>query len=265
MLTTNPFSDLYTLIPPLAMEIYVVVMVVLVVAGTVIDVVHKKSAKYFFEAGEKAKAARSREVHGGEKVSIAVKTVAHDVLASGEFCNTKRRVAHLLTMYGFVLFIVTTAIMVFGYTATDAVTPAVLPLLWHLGALMVVVGGYWFWFKIRVDVAAEGNPWYRVSQADLFVLSLLGSTTFAIIWSAVQASAGVGFWSMLFFVLFIIATTVLFGGVPWSKFAHMFFKPAAAYQRRFAEADGSRQNLPPPADRPERFGLGIKREVPRHY
>ena len=51
----------------------------------------------------------------------------------------------------------------------------------------------------------------------------------------------------------------------WSKFAHMFYKPAAAYQRRLAEADGSRDGLPPPADAPGKFGLGIKRELPRHY
>lgn len=265
MLTANPFSELYTVIPPLAMQVYVVVMAVLVVAGTIIDVIHKKSAKYFFEAGKKAKALRTREVGGGERVGIAVATAAVDVLASGEFCNPRRRLSHLLTMYGLVLFIIATAVMVFGYARADAVTPAIWPLLWHLGALMVMVGGYWFWFRIRVDVAAEGNPWYRVARADLFILSLLATTTFAIIWSAVQAGVGVGFWSMLFFILFAVSGVVLFGGVPWSKFPHMFFKPAAAYQRRVSEADGFRDNLPPPADQPEKFGLGIKREAPRHY
>lgn len=246
------------------MQAYVVLMVLLVLAGTVIDVIHKKSAKYFFEAAEKAKEARTREINGGEKVTIAIKTFADDVLASGEFCNARRRIAHLLTMYGFVLFVVMTAVMIFAYPTAATATPPVVPLLWHLGALMVCVGGYWFWFSIRVDVAAEGSPWFRVMRADLFVLSLLATTTFALIWSALQA-AGAGGWAMLFFVLFIVAATVLFGGVPWSKFAHMFFKPAAAYSRRVSDADGSRQNLPPPADKPAQFGLGIKREVPRHY
>jgi hypothetical protein len=45
----------------------------------------------------------------------------------------------------------------------------------------------------------------------------------------------------------------------------MFFKPAAAYQKRIEEADGSRANLPAPADKPAQFGLGIKREPARHY
>ena len=264
MLTNNPFSELSGSIPSAAMQAYVVLMFILVVGGTLLDVMHKKSAKYFFEAGKKAKAGRERELSGGEKASIAVKTIAEDVLTSAEFCNQRRRVAHLLTMYGFVLFVVTTAMLIFAYPTPDTPAPSILPLLWHVGALMVCVGGYWFWFFIRVDVAAEGHPWYQVIRADLFILSLLATTTFALIWSALQA-AGAGGWTTVFFGLFIIASTVLFGGVLWSKFAHMFFKPAAAYQRRVFDADGFRQNLPPPADAPEQFGLGIKRELPRHY
>ncbi len=167
-------------------------------------------------------------------------------------------------MYGFILFVATTAIMIFAFPVPATPAPAVLPLLWHLGALMVCIGGYWFWFFIRVDVAAEGYPWYRIVRADLFILSLLASTTFGLIWSVLQA-ADLQVWSKLFFVLFIVASTVLFGGVLWSKFAHMFFKPAAAFQKRLIAADGSRENLPAPADMPEKFGLGIKRELPRHY
>jgi hypothetical protein len=133
-----------------------------------------------------------------------------------------------------------------------------------VGALMVCVGGYWFWFGIRVDVAAEGHPWYRVVRADLFILSLLATTTLALLWSLLQW-ADAGIWTVLFFWLFVVASTILFGGVFWSKFAHMFYKPAAAFQRRVSETDGSRDNLPPPADEPEKFGLGISRELPRHY
>jgi len=262
MFTINPFSELAGFISPMAMQIYVIAMVLLVIGGTVLDMMHKKSAQYFFKNAEKAKAAASKELSAGEKAGIAIKTVAEDVLTSAEFCNPRRRLAHLLAMYGFILFAATTAIMIFGYA--DSATPDILPLLWHTGALMLCVGGYWFWFFIRVDVAAEGNPWYRVVRADLFVLSLLATATFGLIWSATQA-AGVAGWSTLFFGLFILSSTVLFGGVLWSKFAHMFFKPAAAFQKRVAKADGSRDGLPAPADRPEQFGKGIKRLQPKNY
>ncbi|WP_025367172.1 hypothetical protein [Thioalkalivibrio paradoxus] len=259
------------------MQVYVVLMVVLVVAGTILDMMHKKSAKYFFENAKKAQQNATRSVGGGEKVGIAVKTLANEVLTSGEFANPQRRMSHLLTMYGFIIFAVFTAILIFAYpAATDA--PAILPLLWHLGALMLAVGGYWFWFVIRVDVSAEGNPWYRVERADLFILSLLATATFAILWSLTQGAGAIGW---LFFVLFLAATTTLFATVYWSKFAHMFFKPAAAYQKRLTRADGSAENLPTLTrddpeqqqrhsmellrDAPMDMGLGIKREAPNHY
>ena len=274
MFTINPFAELAGLVSPLAMQLYVIAMVILVVGGTLLDTLHKKSARYFFENTEKQKKSAERQVSGGEKVVIAAKTLAVDVLASGEFCNQRRRVAHLLGMYGFVLFVVTTAILIFGYAESAA--PAILPVLWHVGALMVCVGGYWFWFFIRVDVSAEGHPWYRVVRADLFILALLATTTFALLWSVFGAT--------FFFVLFIAAATVLFGTVLWSKFAHMFFKPAAAFQKRVTKADGSRENLPVIPDltdpavhqrypdipeylgmNPPNMGLGIKREAPSHY
>jgi len=264
MLTTNPFSEIATSIPPGVMKTYVVVMILLVIGGTLFDVIHKKSALYFFNNMQRSKNNSKKSVGGGQKAGIAVKTLAHDVLASGEFCNARRRNAHLLTMYGFILFVVSTAVLIFSYTSPGAVTPVLWSLLWHLGALMVCVGGYWFWFFIRVDVAAEGLTPFRFIRADLFVVSLVATTTFALLWSLFQA-IGAGFLGGLFFALFVIAATALFGGVPWSKFAHMFFKPAAAFEKRLSEADGSMNNLPPPSDAPAQFGLGIKRDAPRHY
>jgi hypothetical protein len=194
-------------------------------------------------------------------VGLAIQTAAVDVATSGEFCNPRRRIAHLLTMYGFLAYVITTVIMVFCYPTTASPTPAILPMLWYIGALMVCVGGYWFWFFIRVDVAAEGNSPFRIVRADLFILSLLASVTLGLIWALLLAADSA--WTTLFLALYLIATTVLFGSVPWSKFSHMFFKPAAALQKRVAEANGSRSNLPGPAEKPEVFGSA--RRLPRHY
>src|SRR5512145_1519965 len=182
MLAINPFAALSASIPPAVMQTYVVVMIVLVLAGTLFDVWHKGSARYFFDNWRKSKSKGSQQLGGGELVSIAVQTAVVDVLASGEFCNARRRVAHLLTMYGFVIYLITTAIMVFAYP-----TPATVTHLWWIGGLMVCAGGYWFWFFIRVDVAAEGNSPFRVVQADLFILSVLASVTLGLIWAWLQA------------------------------------------------------------------------------
>jgi hypothetical protein len=275
MFTSNPFAEISASISPAVMQTYVVLMIVLVAAGTLFDVVHKGSARYFFDNWRKSKSKAAKQVGGAELVSIAIKTGVIDVLTSGEFCNQRRRIAHLLTMYGFVFYVVTTALMVFCYPTNATATPAVVSLLWWLGGLMICGGGYWFWFFIRVDVAAEGGSPLRVMHADLFILSLLVSVSLGLIWAVAGGGAGV------LFGLYIIATTVFFGSVPWSKFAHMFFKPAAAFEKRVSKANGTAQNLPTLTrddpeqqkrhsmellkDAPMDMGLGIKREPPNHY
>ena len=52
----NPFAEMTAYIPAGAMQVYVILMFLLVVGGTVLDMIHKKSAKYFFDNAEKAKA-----------------------------------------------------------------------------------------------------------------------------------------------------------------------------------------------------------------
>lgn len=275
MLAHNPFATLTGTLPMNAMQIYVVLMALAVIAGTLFDIVHKGSARYFFANWRKSSSKGKQPLSGGEMVSLAVKTGVVDVLASGEFCNPRRRLAHLLTMYGFILYLATTLLMVYAYPTAATPTPALVAQLWWLGGLMALAGGYWFWFFIRVDVAAEGRPALRIMKADLFVLSLLASVTLGLVWAA--AGGGVG----VLFALYMLATTVLFLGVPWSKFAHMFFKPAAAFEKRVAEANGTNMNLPTQTrddpeqqrrhsmellrDAPMDMGLGIKREAPRHY
>src|SRR5205814_7014275 len=237
--------ELSASISPAVMQAYVVLMIALVAAGTLFDIVHKGSAKYFFANWRKSKSKGTQQVG---LVSIAVHTAVVDVLASGEFCNARRRIAHLLTMYGFVLHVVATVVMVFRYAAPATPGPDLWPVLWWIGGLMVCIGGYWFWFFIRVDVAAEGSSPFRVMRADLFVLSLLASVTFGCVWAYAQMRGSA--WTHAWFTLYVIATTVLFGSVPWSKFAHMFFKPAAAFEKRVSYANGTRSNLPAAADKP---------------
>ena len=55
MFTTNPFAILAETIPMMAIQSFVIVMVGLVILGTVIDMIHKKNVKYFFNNAKKAK------------------------------------------------------------------------------------------------------------------------------------------------------------------------------------------------------------------
>ena len=263
MMTNNPFAELALNLPPIAMQYFVIAMILLVIISTGLDMLHKKNVVYFFRNAKKAKKSAKINLSLGKKTGVILKTVAHDIATTSELGMGKRRIAHVLGMYGTIMFWIASVVLIFKYTdGTNA--PSYITLIWHIGAILTCLGGYWFWFFLRVDVSAEAHPWYRIITADLFVLALLACATFGLAWSYTQTSGMVGL-SYFFLFLYFISNLVLFGGVYWSKFAHMFYKPGAAIQKNLAEADGSRDNLPPPADAPEQFGLGIKREQPKHY
>jgi len=264
MLETNPFSLLSEVVPTVVMQGFIIAMALLIAFGTIIQMIHHKNLTYFFNNAKKAKLQATREVGAAEKAKIIAKTTVYDIGTTSELGFGKRRLAHVLGMYGTIIFWIASAMLVFCYTGADKTSSALWSTLWHVGAILTCVGGFWFWFFLRVDVSAEAHPWYRIIKADLFVLALLACSTFGLAWSYTQFNGQVGL-SFLFFALFVVSNLVLFGGVYWSKFAHMFYKPGAAIQKNLAEADGSRDNLPPPADAPEQFGLGIKREEPKHY
>ena len=264
MLETNPFSVLSEVVPTVVMQGFIIAMILLIAFGTIIQMIHHKNLPYFFNNAKKAKLQATREVGAVEKAKILAKTTVYDIGTTSELGFGKRRLAHVLGMYGTIIFWISSAILVFCYTGADKSTSSLWSVLWHIGAILTCVGGFWFWFFLRVDVSAEAHPWYRIIKADLFVLALLACSVFGLAWSYTQFN-GQMVLSFLFFALFVVSNLVLFGGVYWSKFAHMFYKPGAAIQKNLAEADGSRDNLPPPADAPEQFGLGIKREEPKHY
>ncbi len=280
-ITYNPFAGLAAYgITPGMMQIFVVLAVVAVALGVILDVLHKKSAVYFNEHTERMKKLATRQLSSSEKTSMLVQTILNEVLTSSEFHNPKRRIAHLLKMYGFIIFVISSAVLIFFYPTSESA--GIWAILWRIGAIMLAVGGWWFFTKLRVDVLAEGKKWYKLARADMFIVSLLGVSTFGLLWCFFQGVVGSAGLGLLFFVLFLISAVVLFGGVYWSKFAHMFFKPAAAYQKRILMADGSRENLPPfyrraevldqstmdlvrdiPAD--QKFGLCIMKDEPNHY
>ena len=263
MLTNNPFAELALILPAITLQLFVVAMILMVIISTGLDMLHKKNVIYFFRNAKKAKKFAKTKLTTAKKTSVILKTIASDIATTSELGLGKRRLAHVMGMYGTLLFWITSVVLIFKYTDGTA-APTYITLMWHIGAILTCIGGYWFWFFLRVDVSAEAHPWYRIITADLFVLALLACSTFGLAWSYAQY-ADKTILSYLFLILYIFSNLVLFGGVYWSKFAHMFYKPGAAIQKNLAEADGSRDNLPPPADAPEQFGLGIKREQPKHY
>ena len=74
MLDTNPFSILAESVSPLAMQYFVLAMIILIAVGTIIQMVHHKNLTYFLNNAKKAKLSATKELGIGEKTSIIAKT-----------------------------------------------------------------------------------------------------------------------------------------------------------------------------------------------
>ena len=115
MMSINPFAVLAESIPSVLIQGFVIVMVSLVIIGTLVDIIHKKNVKYFFNNAKKAKLSATRELGTGERISVIAKTVVHDIATTAELGAGKRRVAHVLGMWGTILFWVASVVMIFCY------------------------------------------------------------------------------------------------------------------------------------------------------
>ena len=117
MFNTNPFSALTEIMPSFAMQSFVIVMILLIVLGTIIQMIHHKNLKYFLNNAKKAKSQATRKIGAGERVSILAKTAVVDIGTTAELGFGKRRLSHVLGMYGTIIFWVSTVILIFFYTS----------------------------------------------------------------------------------------------------------------------------------------------------
>ncbi len=243
MFTKNPFIAVTELITPAGLQIYIILMILAVILGTLFDLLDGKKIRFFFQERRRSRAAATRHLGAGEVAAIALRTLRTDIITFGEFNNPRRRISHVLLFYGFLLYLLTTLLLVFGQHA-DFTDSALVPLLWYGGILLNLLGGYWFFFFLRVNVTHDGHSPWRLQRADIFIVLLLASLTSALLFGiahAVQFAVA----TRVLVVLYLIFTTLLCLSVPWSKFAHMFYKPAVALQKRLDEASGA-SDLPRP-------------------
>ena len=136
MLNNNPFSLLAEIVSPFAMQGFIIAMVLLIALGTIIQMVHHKNLTYFFNNAKKAKLAATKELGIGEKTSIIAKTTVYDIGTTSELGFGKRRLAHVLGMYGTIIFWIASAMLVFCYTGADKTSSTLWSMLWHVGCLL---------------------------------------------------------------------------------------------------------------------------------
>ena len=138
MLSNNPFSILSETISLFAMQSFIIAMVLLIAVGTIIQMIHHKNLTYFFNNAKKAKLQATREIGTGEKVSIIAKTTVVDIGTTSELGFGKRRLSHVLGMYGTIIFWVSSAMLVFCYTGADKSESSMWSMLWHVGAILTL-------------------------------------------------------------------------------------------------------------------------------
>ena len=138
MLSNNPFSILSETIPPLAMQSFIVAMILLIAVGTIVQMIHHKNLTYFFNNAKKAKLSATKKLGVGEKASVIAKTTIVDIGTTSELGLGKRRLAHVLGMYGTILFWVSSVILVFCYTGAEKSNSQTWSVLWHVGAILTL-------------------------------------------------------------------------------------------------------------------------------
>ena len=79
ILSINPFSILAETVSPLAMQYFIIAMILLIAVGTIIQMIHHKNLTYFFNNAKKAKLSATKELGVGEKASIIAKTTVVDI------------------------------------------------------------------------------------------------------------------------------------------------------------------------------------------
>ena len=92
MLTINPFADLATVIPTFLMQYFVIAMVLLIVIGTVLDMLHKKNVVYFFRNAQKAKKSAKNPRRGTARLKHTVTNQKNDIVMtwiSNQMLKTK--------------------------------------------------------------------------------------------------------------------------------------------------------------------------------
>ena len=136
MLSNNPFSILAETIPVGVMQLFIIAMVLLIAVGTIVQMIHHKNLIYFFNNAKKAKLAATKKLGFGEKASVIAKTTVVDIGTTSELGFGKRRLAHVLGMYGTILFWLSSAVLVFCYTGAGKSNSETWSMLWHLGAIL---------------------------------------------------------------------------------------------------------------------------------
>ena len=138
----------------------------------------------------------------------------------------KRRRAHHLTFYGFMLCFAATSLAtvyhyVFGWAAPYDL-PSIPKLLGAVGGVMLMLGTAGLWHLNRTRHALHGDAQQKPMDLGFIALLFLTATSGLALWAA-RGTAGLP----LLLCLHLGAVMALFATLPYGKFAHGIFRTAS--------------------------------------
>ncbi|MCL4339849.1 MAG: hypothetical protein M1388_01810 [Thaumarchaeota archaeon] len=230
--------DIFSIVNPLYMQIFAVVMIVGLVGGMAYDFIGGKKLEFTL----RERRQKGRNI--GIDFSAAFSAIFGDVATSRQFakCSSSRRASHILMMWGFIISIILLFIEVFflPFTSILSMTSPVQILL-IISLVMLLIGALWF-LPQRANVRVDGDPVYKLRRADIFVInvivySVLGLALEAAIFTGSAIAAEV----ILGVSMFSLATLFLL--TPFTKLPHMFYKGGLIIQDKM-EKDKVESRLP---------------------
>jgi hypothetical protein len=203
------------------MQLYILASLLILLISMGYDLLHDRKLEFMMKQRRESRAAKAR----GSIVSAIGKAILIDIASSSPLgkCSPGRRASHLLTLWGFLLLILSILISATGVAGNFVISsnnPFMIAQL--LGSLCLFAGVVWY-LPQRVNVKFEGNSILGFNYSDSFILNLL-VTCISFIASYILSSLYFAIASAVLFYVYLVSITLMFGLTHWTKFPHSFYK-----------------------------------------
>ncbi|MEM3638230.1 MAG: hypothetical protein QXX17_00330 [Conexivisphaerales archaeon] len=234
----------FPLIPVLYLQIYVLTSLLILVAAFAYDFVFDKKLEFMRRQRRSLEASEAK----GSIFSALAKAILIDIASSYPLgkCSPARRASHLLTLWGFIIIVLSILVSSTGLAGKFYVSPSNPFMISQLvGNLSLIVGTLWY-LPQRVNVRFEGNSTFSLNYSDAFIINLIAISAFDIA-AYLFSALSLAFLSQVTIYAYFLLITLMFALTHWTKFPHSFYKAGLFILDRIDEEKGI-SNLPKPVE-----------------
>jgi hypothetical protein len=203
------------------MQLYIIASLLILLASMGYDLLHDRKLEFMMRQRRERKATTPK----GSIASAVGKAILIDIASSSPLgkCSPGRRASHLLTLWGFLLLILSILVSGTGLAGSFVISPLnPFMIAQLLGNLCIFAGVIWY-LPQRVNVKFEGNSVFTFNYSDSFILNLL-VISLSFIASYILSSLSFAMASVFFIYVYLISITLMFALTHWTKFPHSFYK-----------------------------------------